>query len=186
MACRLPLSQILQRLTTAYYQGQPAGIISSNYNYSYVLGDTVPPNKFWVVLYASVYGVVAGLHTQLWAINPGVTLPQGNLAPYSRNHAFFQGDIIATVTNGPPVGPTAIRVDEYNDLDNAGLEGLGAEKVMLRTHKLLLPSGVTLMGFGGAYGFGTGGGVGDQFAMQVAYAEFSNDEISTVISEVVF
>lgn len=176
MPCRISLSQILQRLSPAFYQGQPAGAISSNYNYAYCLSDQVPPNKFWVVLYASVY-FLGGANSRvgLWVINPGI-LPYANSVAYSRNHAFFQGDVIATVTNGPPVGYTSIRVDEFNDFNNTDSIVTGSEKVMLRTKKLLVPSGCSLLGYGGSYGVGVGGGLGEQFMLQIAYAEFSNDE----------
>lgn len=187
MACRLSLSQILQRLIPASYQGQPAGGVSSNYNYAYCLSDSVPLNKFWVVLYASVYtpGASAVMRAGLWTVLPGI-LPYDNSVVYSRNHQFFQGDIIATITNGPPVGYTSLRYDEFNDFSNTDAVAQGSEKVMLRDRKLLLASGSSLLAYGGSYGFGVGGGLGEQFGLQIAYAEFDNDETETVIAEVDF
>lgn len=186
MPCRLPLSQIAQRLILATWKGQPAGAVSSNYNYAYTLSDTVPVGKFWVIWYGSVISLQTGgsVRTALYAINPGL-LPFGNSVAYSRNHNFFQGDVIPTITNGAPVGPFARRVDELND-NNTDSYANGAELVAIRTHKLILPEGWTIMASGQSGGFGVGGGLNEQYQLNFAYAEFSNDESDAFIGPVDF
>lgn len=181
MRCPLPLNQLARRLQVKSYSGRVSIGIGTNYNYAYALSDTVPQGRYWVVLYASSFvGQFGGvnLHFGLWSIVPGV-LPVGNLQPYQRNTWFFQGDVIPSIANGPPVGPYAMRVDDIND-DPADNYVPGAERVLIRSRKLIVPGGFTLMAYGGASGFGNGGSVGEQFQFQIAVADFASNEIQDV------
>lgn len=186
MRCRVPLSTLAQRLTSATYKGQPSGVVGSNYNYSYALSDTVAAGKFWVLLYASALSLQTSGSTRqgLWVVNPGV-LPASNLSPYNRNNQFFQGDIIPTIANGPPVGYYGTRIDEIWDNNTDDFRN-GAEQVFLRSRKIIVPERCTLMAYGGAGGFGVGGGIGEQYQLQIFYAEFNNDEAVEVVAEVAF
>lgn len=186
MRCRVPLSTLAQRLTPATYQGKPSGALGSNYNYAYALSDTVPVGKFWIVLYASCTNLQSSgaAEVGLWVIYPG-QLPSSNLSPYTNNIYFFEGADKTFVSNGPPVGPYAIRVDEVTDT-NTGNQMHQAEQVMLRSRKLIVPSGCTLMAFGGKDGVGSSGGLGEQLQFNTFYAEFDNDEAVEVVAEVAF
>jgi hypothetical protein len=168
------------------WRGPLAGAVGSNYNYSYALSDTVPVGKFWIVLFASSIQLQTsgGALNGLYVINPG-QLPAGNLVAYGNNLYFFQGATPVTVSNGPPVGPYAQRVDEIFDVDADAYKN-GAEQVCVRNRKLIVPSGCTLMAYGGQNGIGSGGGLNEQFQLQAFYAEFSNDEAQEVVAEVVF
>jgi hypothetical protein len=178
MRCRVSLSTLAQRLVLATYLGKASGVVGSNYNYAYALSDVVPAGNFWVVVYASSISLqTGGAERQgLWVINPG-PLPASNLSPYQNNLYFFQGATPVTVANGPPVGPYAMRVDEINDNNTDSFRN-GAEQVLLRSKKLVVPEGCTLMAHGGQLGIGSGGGLGEQFQLMLCYAQFSNDEIS--------
>jgi hypothetical protein len=176
-ACKLGAGLVSQRLQTRTYQGQPSTALRVT-NYAYVLSDTVPADKFWALFYASAI-ITGGAGTAvnrvgLWLIIPGL-LPAGNKTAYSANDTFFQGSS-ATITNGPPVGPRAIRVDEANDGLSSDEYAVNAERVMVRARKLLVPSGCTLMAYGGGYGNGNGGANGEQFQLQITFVEFQNSE----------
>jgi hypothetical protein len=178
MRCRVNLSQLANRITTSIYQGQAAGFAGNNYNYSYTLSDTIPANMYWLLVYASlvVSGNGGNNHVGMWAINPGV-LPTANKNAYQRNNWFFQGDIIPTIANGPPVGPYAYRIDQSNDNPTESY-ALNSERVMLKSRRVILPPGTTLLGYGGASGFGLGGGIGEQFRLKIAYAVFDLNELA--------
>lgn len=179
MSCKLGAGQLSQRLQTRVYQGQASAVIGpSTTEYAYVLSDTVPQDKFWEVFYAS--GIIIGgagtavNRVGLWLIFPG-PLPAGNQATYQNNLTFFQGSS-STAVNGPPVGPRGIRVDECNDGLSTDEYPVRAERVLIRARKLLVPSGCTLMAYGGGYGSGNGGAVGEQFQLQINFVEFQNSE----------
>lgn len=179
MSCKLGAGQLSQRLQNRVYQGQASIVLGgSTSEYAYVLSDTVPPDKFWEVFFAS--GIIVGgagtavNRVGLWLIYPG-PLPANNQAGYSNNPTFFQG-ASATIINGPPVGPRAIRVDECNDGLSTDEYAVRAERVLVRARKLLVPSGCTLMAYGGGYGSGNGGALGEQFQLQISFVEFQNSE----------
>lgn len=178
-ACKLGAGAFTQRLQQRTYQGAASTAVRASANYAYVLSDFVPPDKFWAVYLATLIptggGGTAVNRTGLWIIWPGPTMPAGNTAAYQANDNFFQGST-ATVTNGPPVGPRAIRVDEQNDGNSQDEYMIGAERVLIRARKLLVPSGCRLMGYGGSYGGGNGGAVGEQFQLQISFVEFQNTE----------
>lgn len=178
-ACKLGAGLFTQRLQQRTYQGQPSSAIRGAANYAYVLSDAVPADKFWAVYFASVI-ITGGAGTAinragLWIIWPGPIMPAGNKAAYQPNDNFFQGSS-ATISNGPPVGYRAIRVDEANDSNSGDEYAVNAERVMVRARKLLVPSGCTLMGYGGGYGVGNGGASGEQYQLQISYVEFQNSE----------
>ena len=178
MSCKLGAGALTQRLQQRTYQGAASTALRATANYAYVLSDTVPQDKFWAVFFASLI-INAGAGTAvnrsgLWLIWPGA-LPAANRSAYQANDSFFQGST-SLITNGPPVGPRAIRVDEENDQLSGDQYAVNSERVLIRARKLLVPSGCTLMGYGGSYGQGNGGANGEQFQLQISYVEFQNSE----------
>lgn len=178
MGCKLTLDQIVRRLQFRMYAGAPSAVIgASTSEYAYTLSDTVPNDKFWAVFFASgiILGGAAGATNRvgLWLIQPG-PLPPNNFQPYQASN-FFSGNSAAKV-NGPPVGPQAIRVDEMNDSQGNDEYNIGAERVFIRARKLVVPSGCTLMAYGGGYGNGNGGAVGERFQLNIGLVEFKNTE----------
>lgn len=183
MACKISLNEISRRIQFKTYQGQPSAVIGgSTSEYAYVLSDTVPQGHFWSVFFASAI-ILGGAATAinragLWLVKPG-KLPVNNLQPYANNLDFFQG-ATALAVNGPPVGPQAIRVDELNDGVTTDQYNARAERVLIRARKLLVPGGFTLMCYGGAYGNGNGGNVGEQYQLQIAFVDFKETETPEV------
>jgi hypothetical protein len=179
MGCKPSAGQIANRLQFKVYQGKASAVIgASTTEYAYCLSDTVPDGKFWEVFYASGI-ILAGAGTQvnrvgLWMMRPGI-LPANNQQTYQNNPNVFQGATALSV-NGPPVGPGGIRVDELDDGVSTDEYAKNAERVLIKSRKLLVPSGWTLMCYGGSYGNGNGGAVGEQFQLQIVFVEFSQDE----------
>jgi hypothetical protein len=175
MSCKMGAGALSQRLQTRTYQGAASTALRVT-NWAYVLSDTVPNDKFWEVFYAS--GIITGgagtavNRVGLWMLKPGPVPARG---AYQANDQFFQGST-STLTNGPPVGPNGIRVDECNDGLAADEYAVNAERVLIRARKLLVPSGWTLMAYGGGYGNGNGGATGEQFQLQITFVEFQNGE----------
>lgn len=177
MSCKLGAGALSQRLQQRVYQGVASTLLRAGSNYAYALSDTVPQDKFWEVFYAS--GIITGgagtavNRVGLWLLKPGVVPNRG--AAFTANDSIFQGSS-STISNGPPVGPSGIRVDELNDGLSSDEYPVQAERVLIRARKLLVPSGWTLMAYGGGYGSGNGGATGEQFQLQITFVEFQNTE----------
>jgi hypothetical protein len=184
MSCKISLADIARRLQFRSYQGAASIVIGgSTSEYAYTLSDTVPLDKYWAVIYAAgiIVGGAAGATNRvgLWLCKPG-PLPPNNFQPYSSNPNFFAGTT-AALLNAPPVAQAfAIRVDELNDSVGNDEYNKGAERVLVRTRKLLVPGGCTLMAYGGAYGTGNGGAVGEQYQLNIGFVEFKNSETPEV------
>ena len=172
MGCKLNLQKVARQIVRKSYTGAASTAIGSNYNYAYTLSDTVDDNHFWEVLFASVV-ILGGSGTAinragLWLLPPG-KLPAANSVPY-HNDPFFAGSNAADC-NGPPVGNYAVRVDEQNAGLNNDEFSIGTEVVCVKTRKLLVPPGCTLMAYGGGYGLGQGGSLTEQFNLNIWYVQ---------------
>jgi hypothetical protein len=172
MSCKLDLQQISRRITRKSYTGAAATGVGSNYNYAYTLSDTVGDNNFWEVLFASAV-IVGGAGTAinrvgLWMLQPG-KIPSNNLQPYHAD-PFFTGNSVA-LCNPPPIGNLSVRVDEINDGQTQDDYAVNSERVLVRSRKLFVPPGCTLMVHGGGYGVGNGGNLGEQFTLNVWYVQ---------------
>jgi hypothetical protein len=172
MPCKLNLNQIARRITWKTYAGAASTTIGSNYNYAYTISDGPDDNHFWEVLFASVV-ILGGSGTAinragLWLLQPGKQ-PASNSVGY-HSDAFFAGNTTAA-NNGPPVGNNAIRVDEMTDNDVDDGYNVNSEITMIRKRPLFVPPKCILLAYGGGYGNGQGGVLGEQFQLNIAYVQ---------------
>ena len=174
------LPPFLQRMQYAQYTGAASTGVGSTYNYAYTLAPTVPQGRYWVVEYAdtALLGTGTEGYPGLWMLPPGA-LPAGNAEPYQDNPTIFADTqaIPGEVANGPWVF-RGIRVDEADVVSQQDGDGIKkySTSALIRTRRLIVPQGWTLMVYGGGAGFGNGGAEGEQWLLNLAYSEFLYDE----------
>jgi hypothetical protein len=178
------LPAFIQRMQLANWIGQAATAIGSNYNWAYVLSDPVPLGRYWEVVNASAVCLGGSgtsiQHPSLYLLKQG-SRPAANSLPYQADITGFFAGQSSQDNNGAPVGPTALRVDELTDVVPTQGVFIGAEVSLIRSRKLIVPAGWSLMVYGGVNGQGQGGGLGEQWELKIVYSEFLSSEDTDVL-----
>lgn len=178
------LPAFIRRLQYNSFTGAIATAIGASYNYAYAFTPDVPQGRYWVLQYAS--GVILGgsgtaiNRIGLWMLPPGPR-PAPNSAPFQDNPLVF-ADTNATPggsANGPPI-LQGIRIDESEFGTSNSNWATQADIPLVRSRRVIIPSGWCLLVWGGGDGFGNGGVLGEQFRLNILYSEFLVSEDSEV------
>jgi hypothetical protein len=146
--CPVTTWSLLTRRQYRRYQGLAVGAAGG---YPWVLSDTVPSTKYWLVWWASIIEAVGVTFTnpsELYVIPNGATLPKKapGVAPDDPFFLNYNGALAGTAS-GP--GLYGLRVDRYN-LGTTGAFNSPAhagDEVQMLDKPMILGPGETLMGW---------------------------------------
>lgn len=165
--CPVTTWSLLTRRQYRRYQGLAA--TGGLGGYVWVLGDSVPTTKYWLVWWCSLIEAVGGTFTnptQLYVIPNGATLPKFAAGTVPDDPFFLNYQAAANKAAGP--GAYGLRVDRYNlgSSGNFNAPAHPGDEVQMLDKPLILGPGETLMGWVQQYT--TAPGVGCKLEMRLA------------------
>ena|SRR5579872_292680 len=195
MSCKLSIGEFARRLQMRTYQGLPAGNVGSTNNFAYVVSDTVPANKFWLVLFAQAICDGSGgsdplaNNLGLYLLNPSAKVPPNVIGKNGGQNNYAQQPIflchkggapfLSAYCNAGPLDPTmAIKIDDTISMDTVPPTGIATPytESFLRGRKyLIVPEGHTLL-VTNWFNANTGGQLAAQLSLSIQFAELAQGE----------
>jgi hypothetical protein len=175
MGCKISRFQLVGRRQYHVFAGKP--VVGSG-GYPYVLAQTVPQNRYWLLWFASC---ISGNNSNIVTLAPElIVIPNGaNLPilaagsnpddPFFLNYKAFPGRAFGPAEYG-------LRVDQWAmspAANNPVFSNPGDEIPMLR-HPILVGQGETLMGWSQQYGTPSDPGV--YLELRICYTELLQTE----------